>query len=196
MFSLLIVLQSQIMDVLNIDSEHISRKGSEMAAVAIQSPVLVVLAIWSLFRMVGLATLGGILVMFANTLIHQRLIAISFRLYHQQRDLLDERMGLTHEIITFIRWVKLLAYERMFEKKMSEKREEELKVVRRRQVISAITWALFVFLATDVVRTYLKVVCPQELERRWFNFSRNYCDLHTARKAYHRANLVLGTGLL
>lgn len=137
-----LAMQSHIMDVFNIDLEHISRKGSEIAMVGIQSPVLVILATWSLFRLVGLATLGGIIVMIANALVHERLSAMNFSYYHHQRDLLDKRMSLTHEIITFIRWIKLGAYENMFAKKMSEMREAELKVVWRRQFVATVSWAL------------------------------------------------------
>lgn len=116
----------------------------------VASIVLFVASIWLLFVLIGWSALAGSLVMLlfmpANYLFSTQFSAV-------QKDLMgvtDIRIEKTNELLQSIRIIKFFAWEDKFIDGVSEIREKELKLLRRR----AITWAgagLFWYMAPSLV---------------------------------------------
>lgn len=64
---------------------------------------------------------------------------------HQKKQMgfKDERLKLMNQVLSGIKVLKLYAWEHHFEKKLLALREEELKYLRRNQLIGAFTFMMF-----------------------------------------------------
>ena len=61
----------------------------------------------------------------------------------KQMALKDERLKLMNQVLSGVKMLKLYAWEQHFEKKLLDIREQELKYLRKNQLIGAFTFMMF-----------------------------------------------------
>lgn len=105
----------------------------------ISAPFVMSLAIFLLWRIIGVAVFAGLavlIIMFPlSGVIANKLKNIQFR----QMKIKDERVKLTNEILNGIKVLKLYAWEPSFEKQIGDTREIEIKTLRHAAMYNAIT---------------------------------------------------------
>lgn len=105
----------------------------------ITAPFVMALAIFLLWRIIGVAVFAGLavlIIMFPlSGVIANKLKNIQFK----QMKIKDERVKLTNEILNGIKVLKLYAWEPSFEKQIVDTREIEIKTLRHAAMYNAIT---------------------------------------------------------
>ncbi|KHJ77209.1 ABC transporter transmembrane region, partial [Oesophagostomum dentatum] len=127
-------------------------------------PVQLGIALYLLYREVGLAFLAGVMVAIIliplNKKVTDSIGKMSVKLMHWK----DQRIKLVREAMEGIRAVKASAWEPFFEKKISELREKELKYLKARKYLDAVCvylWASAPLLITICILTTY-TLCLQE----------------------------------
>jgi ABC-type multidrug transport system fused ATPase/permease subunit len=95
-------------------------------------PVQVIICIWSLHKLLGHASLWGVLVMFISQPLTYYLSRRFQKLQHEAMACTDRRIRLMTELLSAIRIVKFFAWEKQFRARVIESRDAELEVVRSR----------------------------------------------------------------
>ncbi|KAI8337487.1 P-loop containing nucleoside triphosphate hydrolase protein [Chlamydoabsidia padenii] len=95
-------------------------------------PIQVTVCIWGLYKLLGVASLYGVLVM----VISQPVTFYMGRLFQQSHQKVmgctDKRLKLMNELLNSIRIVKFFAWEKEFRHRISAARDVELKAIRSR----------------------------------------------------------------
>lgn len=95
-------------------------------------PVQIIICIWSLYKLLGNASLWGVLVMLLSQPLTYALSRHFQKLQHKVMTCTDRRIKLMSELLSAIRIVKFFAWENQFRARVTETRDTELKVVRSR----------------------------------------------------------------
>ncbi|KAK6756631.1 hypothetical protein RB195_014823 [Necator americanus] len=119
-------------------------------------PVQLGIALYLLYREVGMAFLAGVMVAIIliplNKKVTDSIGRMSVKLMHWK----DQRIKLVRETIEGIRALKASAWEHCFEKKINEMREKELKYLKARKYLDAVCvylWASAPLLITISILT-------------------------------------------
>ena len=126
----------QIANLMSNDAAKI-RLGSSLFQNFWYQPVLIAIALALLWQFIGASSVVGIAIMAAFVPVQ---IAVSRRLIRVRRATMkktDRRVQSCHELITLIRTIKLLAWERPLAAKLSAVRREELALTRKLLAIRA-----------------------------------------------------------
>ncbi|KAG2220577.1 hypothetical protein INT45_008758 [Circinella minor] len=95
-------------------------------------PIQIIISIYCLYRLLGVAALYGVLVMFLTQPIT---FFVSKRFETLQKDLMtatDKRLKIVNEMLNAIRIIKFFAWEKEFRSRVLQSREKELKAIRAR----------------------------------------------------------------
>lgn len=95
-------------------------------------PVQLSVCIWSLYKLLGHASLWGVLVMCVSQPVTYYLSRRFQKLQHAAMACTDNRIRLMDELLSAIRIIKFFAWEKQFRQRVMESRDAELKVVRSR----------------------------------------------------------------
>jgi ABC-type multidrug transport system fused ATPase/permease subunit len=95
-------------------------------------PVQIIICIWSLHKLLGNASLWGVLVMFISQPLTYYLSRRFQKLQYEAMACTDRRIRLMSELLSAIRIVKFFAWEKQFRARVIESRDAELKIVRSR----------------------------------------------------------------
>ncbi|OAD76740.1 hypothetical protein PHYBLDRAFT_185838 [Phycomyces blakesleeanus NRRL 1555(-)] len=124
-------IQGNVDNLLSVDS----RKMGELTAYVFYIycfPLQISVCIWSLYRLLGTASLYGMLVMLILQPVTYILSSRFQSLHHVVMACTDKRIKLTKELLSAIRIVKFFAWEDQFRNRISEARLVELKAIRSR----------------------------------------------------------------
>ena len=114
-------------------------------------PLQICLAVYFLWLELGLAVLGGVALLAAlvpfNTAMGRRAQAVS----KQQLGAKDARLAQLYEFLNAVKLIKLYAWENLFQTRVEESREAEVKFLRKNAVIKAVI--NFVFSAAPLLVT-------------------------------------------
>ncbi|KAK4517554.1 uncharacterized protein ATC70_000894 [Mucor velutinosus] len=95
-------------------------------------PIQITICIWSLYKLLGSASLWGVLIICLSQPVTFVLSRHFQKLQHAAMKCTDKRIGLMNELLSAIRIVKFFAWEKQFRARVMEARDAELKVVRAR----------------------------------------------------------------
>lgn len=114
-------------------------------------PLVIVLAIYFLWQIIGVAVLTGLVVLILMLPINGYLATIMRSYQMDQMKKKDERVKLMNEILNGIKVLKLYAWEISFAKFIDNIRNKELAIIKKLQYLNAITyitWTITPFLVT------------------------------------------------
>ncbi|KAG0166993.1 hypothetical protein DFQ28_007487 [Apophysomyces sp. BC1034] len=95
-------------------------------------PLQVSICVWSLYKLLGIASLYGVSIMILSQPVTYLLSRRFQRLHHIVMGCTDKRIKLMNELLSAIRIVKFFAWEKEFKKRVFAAREVELKAIRSR----------------------------------------------------------------
>lgn len=116
-------------------------------------PVIMGIAIWLLYRILGVAVFAGLGVMLLMIPVSGVLYSRLEKLQVGQMAVKDERVKSMNEILTGMKVLKLYAWEPSFEKLISSTRSKELKILKGIAILNAgsyFSWTLTPFLVSVV----------------------------------------------
>ncbi|KAG8248921.1 Canalicular multispecific organic anion transporter 1 [Homalodisca vitripennis] len=119
----------EAVNLMAVDAQRCADFGPQMH-IAWTSPITIIIALYFLWGILGIATLAGLAVMAILIPIN---IAISKKvrtLQLRQMKLKDERVKLINEVLSGMKVLKLYAWEPSFEKHILKIREDELSLLR------------------------------------------------------------------
>ncbi|KAG8864753.1 hypothetical protein FRB96_003338, partial [Tulasnella sp. 330] len=100
----------------------------------IWAPVQLTLSIWLLYELLGWSAFVGLATMILTIPIPGKLVTLLHGLQVEQMKKTDARVQSITESINVIRMIKLFGWENRVNKQIEEKRDEELKYIRRRSL--------------------------------------------------------------
>ncbi|KAI8636891.1 P-loop containing nucleoside triphosphate hydrolase protein [Parasitella parasitica] len=95
-------------------------------------PIQITICIWSLYKLLGSASLWGVLIICLSQPVTFALSRHFQRMQHAAMKCTDKRISLVNELLSAIRIVKFFAWEKQFRARIMEARDTELKVIRAR----------------------------------------------------------------
>ena len=95
-------------------------------------PVQIVICIWSLYELLGVASLWGVLVMFLAQPFTFYLSKKSQKVQQLTMACSDARIQLMDELLSAIRIIKFFAWEKQFRQRIMDARDKELKFIKKR----------------------------------------------------------------
>lgn len=143
----------KIINLMSIDSFKVADICAYLHFLWAATPVQLVMAITLLYRILGLSSFAGI-VMMVLLLPLNLYIAKSFQ--RAQKTIMaatDARIHSTNEVLQNIRIIKYFAWERRFADNVNDKRRVELKALRKRYILwslAATVWSAVPILITFV----------------------------------------------
>ncbi|KAL3103423.1 hypothetical protein niasHS_002609 [Heterodera schachtii] len=153
-------------EIVNIMSVDIQRFQDMTPFVMLfwSAPLQVVLALFFLWRLLGLSILSGLVTLIAFGFLNTKL-TVAMRTYQQKQMVLkDERLKLMNEMLNGIKILKLYAWEGSIEKRILSIRKREVNILRQLSFLHAfvsLCWACAPFLvAVFTFATYL-IIDPQ-----------------------------------
>lgn len=123
--------KANVNNLLSVDAQKLAEIVSYVFYVYC-FPVQVSICIWSLYKLLGNASLWGVLIIFLSQPITYYLSRNFQRLQHQVLECTDRRITLMNELLSAIRIVKFFAWENQFKTRVMNARDAELKAVRAR----------------------------------------------------------------
>lgn len=95
-------------------------------------PIQITICIWSLYKLLGHASLWGVFVICISQPLTYWLSRQFQKIQHEAMGCTDKRIRLMDELLSAIRIIKFFAWEKQFRERVNEARSQELKVVRSR----------------------------------------------------------------
>ncbi|PWN22275.1 hypothetical protein BCV69DRAFT_257017 [Microstroma glucosiphilum] len=131
----------QIANLVSVDVFKVSEVCAYLHFVFPQAPLILGLALYLLYSLLGWSALAGFAVL-AAAMPAQALVARFFvKLQKQLLEATDKRLNLTTEVLNCIKTVKFFAWEEAFAARLGEARARELRVLRKR----SFAWLLATF---------------------------------------------------
>lgn len=141
----------QIANLVSVDVFKVSEICAYLHFVFPQAPLILTLALYLLYNLLGWSALAGFGVL-AAAMPAQALVARFFvTLQKQLLEATDKRLNLTTEVLNCIKTVKFFAWEEAFAARLGEARARELRVLRKRSF--AWLFATFFYFGSPVVVT-------------------------------------------
>lgn len=132
-----------IINLMSVDSFKVSEVTAYLHFLCASAPTQLVVAIALLWRVMGLSSIPGLIVMIFLLPIN---IALAKGFGYTQKKIMkatDKRIHTTNEILQNIRIIKYFAWEQRFSSIVDEKRTAELKALRTRYIIWSIAVAIW-----------------------------------------------------
>jgi ABC-type multidrug transport system fused ATPase/permease subunit len=140
--------KAQVMTLFQIDCERIS-EWTFHAFSMVDAPIEILVGGLFLYRLVGISAVYGLLASLITLPLNQ---FASKYVVHTQEQLMkarDKRTSLMNEVLGAIRMLKFMAWERKYEARVSDIRNEELKWLKRNYMIEVLF--TFVWSVTPIV---------------------------------------------
>ncbi|KAG9012453.1 hypothetical protein FRB94_006069 [Tulasnella sp. JGI-2019a] len=132
----------------------------------IWAPVQLGLSIWLLYTLLGWSAFVGLATIIITIPIPSKLVGLLHGLQVEQMKKTDARVQAITETISVIRMIKLFGWENKVNKQIEEKRDEELKYIKRRQLWNvgnfSITSLLPLLVSISTFATY-SLIMKQDL---------------------------------
>jgi ABC-type multidrug transport system fused ATPase/permease subunit len=154
----------KIINLMSIDSFKVADICAYLHFLWAATPVQLVMAVTLLYRILGLSSFAGI-VMMVLLLPLNLYIAKSFQ--RAQKTIMaatDARIHSTNEVLQNIRIIKYFAWERRFADNVNEKRRVELKALRKRYILWSL--AATIWSAVPIVITFVSFFIYTVIEHK------------------------------
>ncbi|CEG75854.1 Putative ATP-dependent bile acid permease [Rhizopus microsporus] len=123
--------KSNVNNLLSVDAQKVAEIAAYIFYIYCY-PIQIVISIWSLYKLLGVAALWGVLVMIACQPITYYISRRFEKLHEAVMSATDKRLKLVNELLSAIRIVKFFAWESEFKKRILNARENELGAIRSR----------------------------------------------------------------
>ncbi|KAK7757282.1 Transporter of the ATP-binding cassette (ABC) [Diatrype stigma] len=153
-----------IINLMSVDSFKVSEVTAYLHFLVASAPTQLTVAILLLWRVMGLSSIPGLIVMVFLLPIN---IALAKAFGYTQKRIMkatDKRIHTTNEILQNIRIIKYFAWERRFGTIVDEKRDVELKALRTRYVIWSI--AVAIWNTVPVVISFFSFLVYTKIEQK------------------------------
>ncbi|KAH8733119.1 ABC transporter type 1, transmembrane domain-containing protein [Phaeosphaeriaceae sp. PMI808] len=158
------VTTGTIINLMSVDAYKVSELVAYLHFLWANTPVQVVLAVYLLYRIMGYSSIAGIGVMVI-------LLPMNMYVAKQFADIqtlisatTDARIHTTNEVLTNIRIIKYFAWEQRFIGEVNEKRHIELKHLRRRYILWAVSATIWS--GSPVLITFLSFFVYTNIENK------------------------------
>lgn len=132
-----------IINLMSVDSFKVSEITAYMHFLLAAAPTQLIVAIYLLYRLLGLSSIPGLVVIFFLLPVNYG-IANGFGAFQKQiMAATDKRIHTTNEVLQNIRIIKFFAWEHRFGKIVNEKRTAELKALRNKFILWAAAVAVW-----------------------------------------------------
>ncbi|KAG8864769.1 hypothetical protein FRB96_003355 [Tulasnella sp. 330] len=128
-------LVGKITNLVSTDLNNIG-EGRDFLFLLLLAPSQILLCIWFLHKILGWAAFVGLGVMILTFPIPGKIASMVNDVQVERMKKTDARVQAISESISIIRMIKLFAWESKIEKQITEKREEELVYIKKRQFLS------------------------------------------------------------
>lgn len=140
----------EIVNLMAVDAMRFI-EATQYAHTVWSGPLIIALAIYFLWQIIGIAVITGLVVLILMLPINAYLATIMRRCQMEQMKKKDERVKLMNEILNGMKVLKLYAWEISFGKFIENIRTKELHIIRKMAFLNAITyitWTIAPFLVT------------------------------------------------
>ena len=152
----------QVVNMMSVDTNVIMR-FIQLAGMTVVTPLQIVISLVLIEKQVGSATWVGIGFLFAlvplNAIIFSSVAKLRRRVLKWQ----DARVKMTNDILTGIRVIKYMAWERPFRKEIGNVREEELKALTTLTLVMLVGFSAILFAAPiiQIILVFMTYVLTQ-----------------------------------
>ncbi|PIC15235.1 hypothetical protein B9Z55_022288 [Caenorhabditis nigoni] len=126
----------EIVNLMSVDIQKIQDMAPTMMLFW-SAPLQIILAIFFLWRLLGVAVLAGFFGLLAVLPLNGLIVSQMRKGHAEQMKYKDERIKMMSEILNGMKVLKLYAWERSMEKMVLEIREKELRVLRKLSYLNA-----------------------------------------------------------
>lgn len=153
-----------IINLMSVDSFKIGEVTSYLHFLAAHAPSQLIVAIALLWQIMGLSAIPGLVVMVILLPVNI-LLARGFS-YTQKKIMAatDKRIATTNEVLQNIRIIKYFAWEQRFSQIVDEKRDAELKALRKRYMVWAT--AVAIWNTVPVLITFFSFLVYTKIEKK------------------------------
>ena len=121
-----------IVNLISSDSDKIADAGANAYEIWASVPIRVAIALGLLYRLLGLSSLAGVVMMLAITPINSLIFRYMGKAVMEAMAATDIRVQETNQLLRNIRMIKLFVWEDLFQGKLLDKRSKELGALRGR----------------------------------------------------------------
>ncbi|CAM4856859.1 unnamed protein product [Rotaria socialis] len=134
-------------EIVNLMSIDASRFGDLTSYIHVlwSGPFQIVLALVLLYRQMQLAIIPGLILLLLLIPMNLYLQRVQKKLTTKQMKLKDQRIKMMNEILNGIKVLKLYAWEQAFIRRINDVREKELKCLRQKAFLNAVSSAIWAF---------------------------------------------------
>ncbi|KAI7870590.1 P-loop containing nucleoside triphosphate hydrolase protein [Spinellus fusiger] len=123
--------KGNVNNLLSVDAQKIGELTAYLFYVY-SFPIQIIISVWALYKLLGHASLWGVLIILVSQPMTYFISNRFDKLHGVVMSATDKRLRLMNELLTAIRIVKFFAWEKEFESRVVNAREDELKAVRNR----------------------------------------------------------------
>ncbi|KAH8600771.1 hypothetical protein B0O99DRAFT_288710 [Bisporella sp. PMI_857] len=153
-----------IINLMSVDSFKLSEITAYLHFLFAAAPTQLIVAIYLLYRILGLSSIPGLVVMFVLLPVNILFARAFGRAQKKIMAATDKRIHTTNEILQNIRIIKYFAWEHRFSKIVDEKRRDELKSLRKKYIIWA--FAVAVWNTVPVIITFFSFLVYTLVEKK------------------------------
>ncbi|KAJ5653274.1 hypothetical protein N7490_000277 [Penicillium lividum] len=153
-----------IINLMAIDSFKVSEVGAYLHFLWASVPVQVTVAVVLLYKIMGFSSFAGILIMVCMLPVNLFIARQFSKVQNQILKGTDARIHATNEVLQNIRIIKYFAWEQRFQDIVNEKRQAELKSLRRRYILWSC--AATVWYGTPILITFLSFFLYTVVEKK------------------------------
>ena len=160
--------EGQIINLFQIDSQAFGELV-DYTTYIIMVPFRIIYSVYLLFVFFKLAFLPGCLILFILAVIFWIFGRKEEKFQNENMKATDDRMNITSRTFDMIKVIKLYSWERLFKKKINQKREIELNITQKKLnvqvIINAIYWAVEPVLCMICIISYNLIYGQMEVDK-------------------------------
>lgn len=153
-----------IINLMSVDSFKVSEITAYLHFLLAAAPTQLIVAIYLLYRILGLSSIPGLVVMFILLPVNIGLARGFGRFQKKVMAATDKRIHTTNEVLQNIRIIKFFAWEHRFSKIVNDKRSAELKALRKKYILWA--FAVAVWNTVPVIITFFSFLVYTVVEKK------------------------------
>ncbi|TVY94129.1 ATP-dependent bile acid permease [Lachnellula willkommii] len=153
-----------IINLMSVDSFKVSEITAYLHFLFAAAPTQLIVAIYLLYRILGLSSIPGLVVMVILLPLNIGLARGFGRLQKKIMAATDKRIHTTNEVLQNIRIVKFFAWEHRFSNIVNDKRSAELKALRSKYILWA--FAVAVWNTVPVIITFFSFLVYTVIEKK------------------------------
>ncbi|KAH8821639.1 hypothetical protein F5884DRAFT_660859 [Xylogone sp. PMI_703] len=153
-----------IINLMSVDSFKLSEVTAYLHFLFASAPTQLVVAIYLLYKILGLSSIPGLIVMAILLPVNIALAAGFGKIQKKIMAATDKRIHTTDEVMQNIRVIKYFAWENRFSQLVNEKRAVELKELRKKYILWAV--AVAIWNTVPVIITFFSFMFYTMIEKK------------------------------